>query len=164
MWTKFTQAAPGILGALYDAVAHGLRELPNTRLASLPRMADFAVWASACEGGLGWERGRFMAAYDAVKKVQAELAVEGDMVAVALLEFLEERRGAKAGTWNGTIGDLFKALDERHSGSRKGWPETPRGLGDRLRRLAPALRATGLQVAFDDKRSRRGYLVHVWRS
>jgi hypothetical protein len=71
LWTEFERVAPGILGALYDAVAHGLRELPNTKLESLPRMADFAVWATACEGGLGWKGGRFMAAYEKVKKVQA---------------------------------------------------------------------------------------------
>jgi hypothetical protein len=31
---------PPILGALLDAVAHGLERLPQTRLEKLPRMAD----------------------------------------------------------------------------------------------------------------------------
>jgi hypothetical protein len=36
-----------VLGALLDAVAHGLRNLPHLRCQPLPRMADFALWATA---------------------------------------------------------------------------------------------------------------------
>lgn len=57
-------ARPAILGALLDAVAHGLRMLPDTRLDRLPRLADFAVWATACEGA-AWAPGAFAAAYAA---------------------------------------------------------------------------------------------------
>jgi len=49
LWRQFELARPGILGALLDALAQGLRELPRLRLARLPRMADFALWATACE-------------------------------------------------------------------------------------------------------------------
>src|SRR5208282_5769943 len=38
---------PRILGALLDAVVTGLRMVPTTRLERLPRMADFALWATA---------------------------------------------------------------------------------------------------------------------
>jgi hypothetical protein len=40
---------PRILGALLDAVVHGLRALGRVHLDRLPRMADFALWATACE-------------------------------------------------------------------------------------------------------------------
>jgi hypothetical protein len=33
------------MGALLDAVSHGLRALPQVRRDRLPRMADFALWA-----------------------------------------------------------------------------------------------------------------------
>ena len=52
-WREFEAARPRILGALLDAVALGLRKLPALALGQLPRMADFATWASACEDGLG---------------------------------------------------------------------------------------------------------------
>jgi hypothetical protein len=45
----FKEAHPRILGALLDAVAHGLDRLPQASRDELPRMADFAVWARACE-------------------------------------------------------------------------------------------------------------------
>jgi hypothetical protein len=47
LWQKFELARPYILGALLDAAAQGLRMLPLVRLKRLPRMADFALWATA---------------------------------------------------------------------------------------------------------------------
>ena len=49
LWREFELARPRILGALLDAAAHGLQMLPQVRLQRLPRMADFALWVTACE-------------------------------------------------------------------------------------------------------------------
>ena len=48
-WEAFEAARPRILGALLDGVAHGIDRLPRICLERLPRMADFAKWAVACE-------------------------------------------------------------------------------------------------------------------
>jgi hypothetical protein len=50
------------------AAVHGLQTLPNVRLTSLPRMADFALWATACGIAL-WPAGTFARAYDANRLV-----------------------------------------------------------------------------------------------
>ena len=55
---EIEKARPRILGALPDAIARGLRRLAETRLERLPRMADFALWATACETAL-WPAGTF---------------------------------------------------------------------------------------------------------
>ena len=52
LWRTFRDRAPAILGALLSAAVRGLRELPSTKVARLPRMADFAEWVAACEGDL----------------------------------------------------------------------------------------------------------------
>jgi hypothetical protein len=52
LWREFEIARPRILGALLDAVVHGLRAQGRVQLDRLPRMADFALWASACETAL----------------------------------------------------------------------------------------------------------------
>jgi hypothetical protein len=52
-WEAFEAARPRILGALLDGVAHGIDRLPRIRLERLPRMADFANWAVACETRFG---------------------------------------------------------------------------------------------------------------
>jgi hypothetical protein len=56
-WREFEQARPRILGALLDAATAGLRNLLNVRVNELPRMADFALWVSACEQSLGMKPG-----------------------------------------------------------------------------------------------------------
>ena len=82
----FEAARPRILGALLDAIAVGLKRLPATRLPGLPRMADFALWASACEQAF-WPDGAFWAAYsDNLDEVvegdrDASLAQEGGRAA-----------------------------------------------------------------------------------
>ena len=52
LWREFELARPAILGALLDAMSHGLRAVGSVDLAGLPRMADFALWATACERDL----------------------------------------------------------------------------------------------------------------
>jgi hypothetical protein len=80
---EFEQARPKILGALLDAVAQGLRGLPSVRLERLPRMADFAKWATACELPL-WKAGTFAKAYDANRAEAVETVIESDPVAGAV--------------------------------------------------------------------------------
>src|SRR5262249_21720910 len=62
LWREFDVAHPFILGALLDAAARGLQMLPRVRLQRLPRMADFALWATACESAFR-PTGTFEAAY-----------------------------------------------------------------------------------------------------
>src|SRR5271168_1137223 len=42
---EFERVRPGIFGALLDQLAIGIQRLPDTHLATLPRIADFATWA-----------------------------------------------------------------------------------------------------------------------
>src|SRR5262245_29198543 len=62
LWAAFEIERPRILAVLLDAVVQGLKRLPETHLPKLPRMADFAKWATACESAV-WPRGTFWAAY-----------------------------------------------------------------------------------------------------
>src|SRR5262249_26073992 len=62
LWGQFEKKRPRIFGALLTAMSHGLRTLPDVKLDRMPRMADFAVWATAWEGAL-FPKGAFMAAY-----------------------------------------------------------------------------------------------------
>src|SRR5262249_54050728 len=75
-WAAAVAALPAILGALLDAVAAGLRNLPGVRLDRLPRMADFAAWVTACEPALGWPPGSFLAAYRGNVADANELALD----------------------------------------------------------------------------------------
>jgi hypothetical protein len=83
------EAQPLILGALLEAAAHGLRTLPGVRLERLPRMADFALWSTACETAF-WPVGTFWRAYDANRRAAIESVVEADVVAARVREIMAQ--------------------------------------------------------------------------
>jgi hypothetical protein len=142
LWNEFEAAQPRLLGALYDAVAHGLQNLPDTRPNRLPRMADFARWAMACETAYD-KAGAFMAAYDEYREDAVGIVLDGDLVADALRRFME----TFTGQIETTAKELLESLDglvTEQARKSKLWPSTPRGLGGRLRALAPALRKVGV--------------------
>jgi hypothetical protein len=80
LWREFELARPHILGAVLDAAAHGLRMLPHVRLQRLPRMADFALWATACESACR-PAGTLEAAYSNNRRAAIENIVDADPVA-----------------------------------------------------------------------------------
>src|SRR5262252_4177690 len=75
LWREFEIARPRILGSLLDAVVHGLRTMGRVHFDRLPRMADFALWASACETAL-WPAGTFARAYAANRRAAIENIIE----------------------------------------------------------------------------------------
>lgn len=143
-WREFEAARPELLGALLDAVCSALREGASTELDHLPRMADFAHWVTAAEPGLGWPSGRFLADYRATRDRTVFAALEADPVAVAVRQLIDPH------PWEGTAAELLGELDRLVSeGIRRSrsWPHLPHVLSGRLRRLAPTLRAVGIEVA-----------------
>src|SRR5262249_2911090 len=145
---RFEKVRPKILGALLDAVSAGLKRLPNVKLERLPRMADFARWVTACEVALGWEPGSFMEIYlDNISDAD-ELPL-GESLIVTPLRWLLNNSGH---TWAGTATNLLAALaDEANPKATESerFPKSPNSLSNELRRLAPNLRRTGIDVYFD---------------
>jgi hypothetical protein len=146
LWPEFEIARPRILGALLDAAAHGLRELPCIRFGKLPRMADFALWAMACETAF-WPAGTFLRAYDTNRRAALENITDADPVAACVREIMADRR-----TWTGTASDLLRAAADRAYGTSwrsADWPRNPRALAGRLRRVQTFLRALGIDITFN---------------
>jgi hypothetical protein len=145
LWHQFELARPRILGALLEAVVHGLRMRDRIEFARLPRMADFAKWASACETAL-WSPGTFRMAYDANRRRAVEDVVEADPVAACARAIM-----AKQTRWVGTASDLLEATaagGHHLARSLADWPKNPRALAGRLRRSQAFLRTLGIEIAF----------------
>ena len=144
LWADFDRARPSILGALFDAVSGGLRELPNTKLRLLPRMADFAKWVTACESTL-WKPGTFIKAYTGNRADATQAVIDADTVSSAVVSLMTER----ADGWEGSSTELLDAL-ARHAGERtaksKYWPGSASVLSGRLRWAAPNLRRLGIEI------------------
>ena len=153
----YDAARPRVLGALLDALATGLRNLPTTQLATLPRMADFALWVAACESAL-WEPGSFEAVYrDNRDTGQADL-LEADVVAATILRLMNDPFHTERGRdvpgrseWRGTRADLLAELNDRADDAARRdprWPRTAKAVGDRVRRMATGLRKVGIEPVF----------------
>jgi hypothetical protein len=145
LWAEFDAAAPGLLGALFDYVAGGLRELSNVEVPRLPRMADFALFAVACEVARTGSGEAFLQAYKDNQAGANEQVLDDSPVAATVIRFMAERV-----EWEGTPTDLHKALTAlipEADRKDKEWPKKANSLSGKLKRLAPSLRrAAGIDV------------------
>jgi hypothetical protein len=117
LWREFEVARPSLLGALLDGAVQGLRKLPDIRLEKLPRMADFALWGSACETAF-WPPGTFLRAYGANRRAAIDGVIEADPVATFVRQIMAERT-----TWTGKASDLLQArVGEKNTPNRAGGP------------------------------------------
>jgi hypothetical protein len=146
IWREFEIARPRILGALLEASCLGLHMLPAVRLPRLPRMADFALWATACETAF-WPAGTFLRAYEANRRAAIETVIEADPVAARVRDIM-----AIQTAWSGNASDLLRiGADPAEQGMSlkdPAWPKSPRALAGRLRRAQTALRTLGIEIAF----------------
>ena len=126
---EFNEAHPHILGALLTAAAHGLKTFPRVKPKRLPRIADFAVWAMACEGAL-WRPGTFEKAYAANRATAMDSVIDACPVATALCAFMEGKE-----EWSGTATALLAILDNRATDAdrrSRTWPRGARALSARI--------------------------------
>jgi hypothetical protein len=145
LWREFEIARPLILGALLDAVVHGLQAINHVQLKSLPRMADFALWAAACETAL-WPAGTFARAYVAHRRAAIESIIEADPLANCVRTIMGERT-----SWAGSASDLLRLCAEsarEDTSLSSSWARNPRALAGRLRRAQTFLRMLDIEIAF----------------
>jgi hypothetical protein len=144
LWREFELERPRILGALLDAAAHGLGAVGSVRLGRLPRMADFALWATACETAL-WPAGTFARAYTANRRLAIERIIDTDPVAACVRKLMSDR-----GSWTGSAADLLRISVARsnQTGDITGFPKNPRAIAGHLRRAQTFLRALGIEITF----------------
>jgi hypothetical protein len=114
---------------------------------------------------LGLEPEAFLAAYLDSQEHAGAMALDSNIVGMPLVNMLDGRdtlaRLSAEGVleppyvgpvgFEGTAKDLLRQLNEFMQGKPhpgRGWPRTPKGMGNALRRIAPALRKLGYTVEF----------------
>jgi hypothetical protein len=158
LWAEFENARAQIFGLLLDALSHGLRLLPKNQPDRLPRMADFALWATACEGAF-WPQGTFLAAYGSNVTEAVEKVIGADPVALAVRQLAAKQR-----VWKGTASELdnyLRAMTGILDVTPQGWPSDPSRLATRLRQLAPSLTKVGIEVNFTKSGHKRTRLITI---
>jgi hypothetical protein len=160
MSLAFDKARPAILGALLTALSYGLKNEKDVKLANLPRLADFAKWVTACETGLGWKRGTFMAVYAKNQDDANVGTAEESLLCNALLKLL----AANGDFVKMSPQQLYEGLssfltdDERRSNFTV-WPRSTKSMKNQLTRLKPSLRAIGVTVEETRTGKSRAYVV-----
>jgi hypothetical protein len=150
---RFEEQRPSLFGALLDLLTQTLTELPRVRLAELPRMADWARLLAALDQVID---GGALAAYNEKEANIADQVIEADPLAQAVIQLVREA------DWKGRAAELLDELN--HAGStsvHRSWPTTPAHLSAQLRRAAPSLRRSGVEI--EQTRTKRGSVVRIGR-
>jgi hypothetical protein len=147
----FEKLRPRLLGALLDAVSMALRRRDEVKLPSLPRMADFAILGAAAAPALGQEPQAFLDAYLGNRADAHSMAIESSAIGPPILLLLQAQE-----VWEGTNGGLLDALGKlvkESTQKRSDWPKSARGMREALARIAPNLRAEGIDVQFPGRKA-----------
>jgi hypothetical protein len=152
---EFERKRPLILGALLDITSHALGKLPYVRPKALPRMADFARHATACETAFT-EAGSFERAYarSVREAVHCVVEEENSGVAISILAFMKSRTEP----WRGSATDLLALLTTNDLTQEQvtkagSWPRNHRTFSAALAEAVSALRKLGVVVT----RAREGH-------
>ncbi|MGD0900305.1 MAG: hypothetical protein ABR915_20935 [Thermoguttaceae bacterium] len=149
LWREFSQARPRILGALYAAVSAAIRNLPNTTVDNLPRLADWALWVTAAEPATGLPAGSILSAYRDAREAAVKDLLSSD-AAQKVLAFAAPKQ------WQGTGKELAEAVKLSFTADRE-----IREFVSELRTLQTALESQGVLVGF--RRSHGEKLITITR-
>jgi hypothetical protein len=163
--TEFYEHRPAILGAMFDVMAAGLRNVETVDLTGrMPRMADFARWGVATEQALGLEVGSFMDAYDVSRESATETALEAAPIWRVLYELARKHDAEEP--WIGNMKELLNELNimETDDALKRStdWPKTERKLSAIIKRLGPALLELGIHIGRVSKSNREGRHYYLY--
>ena len=144
-WREFSDRQARILGALLSAAVEGLRNLSRIKIEHPPRLADFALWTSACEEAFEIKSGETIAALRANHAETRQVALDASPLYEPLAQLAREG-------FTGTVAELHTRLeimaqDPQRRSAR--WPKAPHVLGNALRRMTSSLRDAGIVLEFN---------------
>ncbi|WP_244307068.1 hypothetical protein [Azotobacter salinestris] len=143
LWREYEENRPRLLGALLDIAAKALAILPDMRLPAdeRPRLVEFALLGMAVAKAAGKEPEDFLGEFNACRQESLSRTIDASPVAAAVVDMIEARpQGMTA-----PAKEVLNALEQYRPTGCDSWPKSPKGLGDALRRAAPALRQLGIE-------------------
>ena len=155
---KIEAARPRILGAMLTALSQTLAALPNIKPDKLPRMADYAKFAIASEKALGLRKGEFMEAFSQSREESRQVVIESSPVGEAIIQLMENTPLVWKGTASQLLNELEQHTDEATYRSRY-FPKASNSLSRQLTRLAPDLKALGIEVGYFREGQDRNRLI-----
>lgn len=138
LWREYEENRAHLLGAVLDIAAKALAILPDMRLPAndRPRLVEFALLGMAVALAVGQKPEDFMREFGASRQESLARTIDASPVAAAVVDMIEARpQGMTA-----PAKEILLTLEQHRPNGCDSWPKSPKGLGDALRRAAPALR------------------------
>ncbi len=145
LWREFERLHGHLLGALLGLFAAALERLPRIKIPrdKRPRLIEFARLGMAVAEAMGRSGEEFLDQFTTCRQESIARTIDASPVATALVEWFDSRH--RQGT-ELSLKDLLAEIESKKPTSAENWPRTPKGFGDALRRVAPALRQLGIEV------------------
>lgn len=140
---NFEADLPQILGGLLDMAAKALEILPSMSLppADRPRLVEYVLLGMAVAKSAGQHPDTFVTRFKELRAETVGRTLDASPVATAILEFVE----ANPTGITASVKEILHRLEHHKPVGAEFWPRSPKGLGDALRRAAPALRQMGVE-------------------
>lgn len=141
----FDRDHPVLLGAVIDIFAAALACLPRVQLPAdqRPRLLEFAKLGCAVAEVMGKTPHAFMSEFNASRSDAIHRTLDASPAAAALVEMFDAGSRKEIQL---PLKEMLNRLDGFRPTGAESWPKSARGLGDVLRRAAPALRQIGIEV------------------
>ena len=159
LWKEYDRLQPSILGAILDGIVSALKFVQSVKLERKPRMADFAIWSTASEVGLGFSDGMFTTVYEQYRDSLIQNTISNDPIASAIHKLIQLRN-----EWSGTATKLMndlKTLPRDNSGDNNNshLPKTANALVRDLKRKATFLRESGIDIEYNRTNKARTVII-----
>jgi len=151
LWSSFNHELPYLLGALLDIAAKALEILPTIRIPAeqRPRLIEFARLGMAVSVALGKPAEEFLSQFNNSRQEALSRTIDASPVAAAIVDMID----ATPGGMTAPVKEILHTLERYRPNGCEAWPRSPKGLGDAMRRAAPALRQIGIDCEYLGKGS-----------
>jgi hypothetical protein len=141
--SMFAEAAPAVLGGIFDAIAAALRHGPETQLPVVPRMADATLFVTAAEGALAVTAGTFADTLVAAQHHALSDTIEINPFIEATVRFMVHKPA-----WEGSAARLLEEAAKlvEYGARTPGWPANPAAASALLSEYQLPLGAHGIVV------------------
>lgn len=158
---EFDEQRGAMLGGIFDVVSKALSIYPTIRLDRYVRMADFDEWGAAIAQAIDPVNGQtlFMDEYRANRKIQTQMALDGDPVATCIIELMRGRT-----YWQGRASDLLREIEEvaykiRVDTHSKYFPKAANALTRKLNLTRSNLADVGIHVDTSQRDRNYNYIT-----
>lgn len=143
---RFTRMQGELIGAMLDLFAAALAKLDEVVIPAgkRPRLIEFAKLGCALAMVMGREPDEFLKQFTASRAEAVERTIESSPAASAIVDWLTKSMKTDVTM---ELGELLNTIAPyKPAGNDGAWPHSAKGLGNVLRRAAPALRQLGIHV------------------